>query len=350
MCKTRSAKVLLVAFILCLSSMFLAPISAAQRSVQAVEEEEMINISDAINLVDTTLNSVEEIQSILGDLMMVAIHLGHGSYSTIQRALMNDDFQEYINEIDLVVESTEYNGFKMLDDSIESIAVRQMRKSFRIKGVDMTQTSLGLDDIDLDISTPQPARLAVVFISEAMAIAEQARVTYIEYFIRLKHLPTPNRKIDRQDDDLLPIDQGMALLQFVTSYIEGLFRQLVQFKGAIIYVNDSSSETMRVIMDSQLRSFLDTVDLDLDMSNWGMGFDILKSSTGTITIRLNGKPLVVEKVDITLAGLGLDREDLNILTIPAAEEALEDIEGAMDLLMSTYETYYGYLAYLATSK
>jgi hypothetical protein len=86
---------------------------------------------------------------------------------------------------------------------------------------------------------------------------------------------------------------------------------------------------------------------------------MLNSSTGSMTIRLTqhpqlgglrGKPLVIEKVDVTLAGLGLDREDFNIRTIQSAEQAMEDIEGAMDLLLSTYQTYYGYLNYLETSK
>ncbi len=348
MCKTRSAKVLLVAFILCLSSMFLAPISVAQKSVQAVEEDETINISDAVNLVDITLNGVEEIQSTLRDLMHVATDLGYRSYPDIQRALMNAWFQDQMNEIDLVVESTEYNGFIMLDGLIESIAVRQMRKSFRIEGIAMTQTSLGLDGVDLDISTSQSARQAMEFLGEAMAIAEQARLTYIEYFIRLKHLPTPNRRIDRQDDDLLCIDEGMHLIQYAGMAIQNIFRNLAYLKGAIISVNNSSSETIRMVVDSQLHYSLS--DIDLQANSDFLGFEILSSSTGTVTVRLEGKQLVIEKVDITLTGLGLDREDLNIRTIPAAEQALEDIEGAMDLLLSIYQTYEGYWYYLATSE
>ncbi len=355
MCKTRNAKVLLVVFLFCVCSIFLTRTSTAQQHVPpvrtAAEQDDMINISDAINLVDTMLNGLDEInQSILRDLMYMASRSAYGSYSNIEMALANADFQDYLNEIDLVAESTEYNGFKMLDGLIESIAVRQMRKSFRIEGVDMTKAGLGLDGDNLDISTPQSASQAMEFLGEARAIGEQAMHTYIEYFISLKHLPEPNRRIDRQDDDLLNIDEGMGLIDHHVLIILGeIYDNIRNLKvEATKSASSSLSEAQRTIIDAGFQEGLNEID---SLANRDyLGLEMLNSSTGSMTVRLKGKPLVIEKVDVTLAGLGLDREDLNIRTIQSAEQALEDLEGATDLLLSIYLTYGDYINYLETSE
>lgn len=362
MYKTRNAKVLLVFFLFCVCSIFLTPTSAAQQHVPpvqaAAEQDEMMDISDAINLVDATLDGLHEINSILRGLMSMARRSAYGSYSNIQRAQMNADFQEYMNEIDLAVESTEYNGFKMLDGLIESIAVRQMHKSFRIIGIDMSQAGLGLDGDNLDISTPQSARQTMEFLGQAIAIGTQAEYqTYTEYFIRLRHLPVPNRRIDRQDDDLLSIDEGMDLLSYTSWILDAILNNITSSKmEAILSSRGVYTSAQMTNADAVFQELLDEIDSLANMDYFGL--QMLNSSTGSMTVRLNqhpqlggikGKPLVIEKVDVTLAGLGLDREDLNIRTIQSAEQAMEDLKGAMDLLLSTYQTYCGYLNYLETS-
>jgi len=270
---------------------------------------------------------------------------------------MNADFQDYMNEIDLVAESTEYNGFKMLDGLIESIAVRQTRKSFRINGVDMTRIGLGLDGDNLDISTPQSARQTMEFLGEAIAIGEQVRCTYVGYFIRFNHLPEPNRRIDRQDDDLLSTDQGIDLIECTLTILDAILNKVHELRMIAAHsARHPLSAAQRHLEDIHFQNVLNEIDSLAEMGFWG--FKMLNGSTGSVTVRLNehpqsggqrGKPLVIEKVDVTLAGLGLDRVDLNIRTIQSAEQALEDIEPARDLLLSTYLTYCGYLDYLETS-
>ncbi len=362
MCKAGHAKGLLVVFLFCVCSIFLTPTSAAQQHVPpvraAAEQDDMINISDAIDLVDTVLDGFGEIDLILRDLMYMASCSAYGSYSDIQRALMNADFQDYMNEIDLAAESTEYNGFKMLDGLIESVSVRQMPKSFEIKGVDMTKTGLGLDADNLDISTVESAKQATEFLGEAIATETQAEDTYIEYFIRLNHLLPPNRRIDRQDDDLLNIDEGIHLVEYVLSILDAIDEGLMQSKYlAVMSSQDWLTSAQRTITDAQFQEILNVIDSLAEMDY--LGLEMLNSSTGSMTVRLTqhpqlgglkGKPLVIEKVDVTLAGLGLDREDLNIRTIQSAEQALEDTEAARDLLLSTSQTYWGYIIYLTTSK
>lgn len=351
MCKTRSAKVLSVVFLFVTWWSSLTPTSAVQQHVPpvraATEQNDMINISDAINLVDTMLNGLDDIDSILSDLIHVASRSAYGSYSNIQRALMNADFQAWMNEIDLAAKSTEYNGFKMLDGLIESVSVRQMRKSFEIKGIDMTKIGLGLDGGNLDISTPQSAKLATEFLGEAIAIGTQAARTYVEYFIRLKHLP--NRRIDRQDDDLLNIDEGIDLIECALMILGTIFDNVIELNIiATVSANERFSSAQRIICDAQFQFELDIID-SLAETNY-LGLKMLNNSTGSMTVRLKGKPLVIEKVDVTLTGLGLDREDLNIRTIQSTEQAMEDIEGAMDLLLSTYQTYCSYMDYLEASE
>lgn len=363
MCKTRSAKVLLVVFLFVTWWNSLTPTSAAQQHVPPIqaagEQDEMIDINDAIELVDITLDGLEDIRSILRDLRRVATRSAYGSYSSTQRAQMNADFQEYINEIDLVVENTEYDGFKMLDGSIESIAVRQMRKSFRIEGIDMTQAGLGLDGDDLDISTLQSARQAVEFLDEVAAMGTQAWFTYIEYSIRLRHLP--NRKIDRQDDDLLSIDEGIGLLRHTYNTLSMINQEISQISQLIALAAMAPGGTLQdpqglLILDAMFQG-LNEIDSFAEMNYFGIG--MLSSSTGSITIRLDqhpksggarGKPLVIEKIDVTVAGLGLDGDNLDISTPQSARQTLEFVGEAMDLLRSALITYGGYLNYLETSE
>ncbi len=357
MCKTGNAKVWLVVLLFCVCSIFLTPTSAAKQPVPpAAEQDDMMDISEAVNLVDTTLDGLMDIHSILRDLRYMASRSASGSYSSTQRALANVYFQALMNEIDLVAESTEYNGFKMLDGLIESIAVRQTRNSFRIKGVDMTKAGLALDGDNLDISTLQSARLTMDFLLEAIAIAIQAEQTYIEYFISLEHLPEPNRRIDRLDDDLLTIENGIYLVGHSFMIMDIILDYVMHARfRAGTSSQEGHTPAQRTMMDAGFQEILDEIDSFAKMDYLDWGFEMLSSSTGSVTIRLNqhpqlggikGGPLVIQKVDLTLVGLGLDREDLNIRTIQSAEQAMEDLVEARDLLLSTWLTYNDYLSYL----
>ena len=92
------------------------------------------NAQDGISLVQTGEGALAEVGNILLRLRELSVQSANGSVSTTDRATLDEEFQELVDEIDRIARATEFNGIKLLDGSQSTISF---------------QVGIGVTDIDL---------------------------------------------------------------------------------------------------------------------------------------------------------------------------------------------------------
>ena len=116
------------------------------------------NASDAISMVQTFEGAASSISKILTQMAELATASANGVYSDEQKAIMQGQFKDSANEINKIVDSTEFNGNKLLSDNGRTISISMSNGST----IDIATADLTFDAKGLDLTTEPGAALAFV--------------------------------------------------------------------------------------------------------------------------------------------------------------------------------------------
>lgn len=144
----------------------------------AVLKQGARNAQDGISLLQTMEGAMSTIDNILVRMKQLAEQASTESYSSAQRSLMNQEFDEISGEIERIATSTEFNGINMLNSATGSVTITFGDSSDNIS-VDMTDVSesgLGIDS--LNISTAASAQAALSTLDSAISTKDTARARF----------------------------------------------------------------------------------------------------------------------------------------------------------------------------
>jgi flagellin len=113
----------------------------------AVLQQGSRNAQDGISMLQTMEGAMGTIDNALVRMRQLAEQASTGSYSSAQRIIMNNEFQEMADEVDRIASSTEFNGISMLDNTID-VTIRfgtADDDQITVTGADMTKTGLGIE-------------------------------------------------------------------------------------------------------------------------------------------------------------------------------------------------------------
>jgi flagellin len=82
------------------------------------------NAMDGVSLVQIGEGALDEVGGILIRLREVAIQSANGSVSSHDRATLDDEFRELVDEIDRIGRATEFNGIKLLDGAASTVLMQ----------------------------------------------------------------------------------------------------------------------------------------------------------------------------------------------------------------------------------
>jgi flagellin len=99
------------------------------------------NANDGISMVQTAEGALGEVSSILVRLRELAVQSANGTTSDADKATLNAEFGDLVNEINRIGRSTEFNNIKLMDGSSASV-------SFQIG----FGTTTGIDTISVSLS------------------------------------------------------------------------------------------------------------------------------------------------------------------------------------------------------
>lgn len=132
------------------------------RVLQATQELE--NLQTGVNLVQTAEGGLESQAAGTARLRELATQAANGTLTEEQRAAINNEAQQIIEQIGTTAEQTEFNGTQLLNGTAETIELGAEGGN-QVNINESTVESLGLDEIDL--STQEGAAAALDTIATA---------------------------------------------------------------------------------------------------------------------------------------------------------------------------------------
>ncbi len=146
----------------------------------AVFQQAARNALDGISMMQTMEGAMATIDDKLVRMQQLAEQAATGSYSSAQRAIMENEFVEMREEIDRVAAATKFNGIKMLDNSA-SVAIQVGKAStdnISLTGSNMTSASGGLNITGLTIGNVTSAKAALTGLDTAINTKDNARAQF----------------------------------------------------------------------------------------------------------------------------------------------------------------------------
>jgi flagellin len=115
------------------------------------------NANDAISMIQTADGAMVEVTNMLHRMQELALQASSGTMSTTDQAALDVEFQALDDQIDLIATSTEWNGTKLLDGSLNASAA----SSFQI-GANASQTiSITFADLNTDFGATEESQAGV---------------------------------------------------------------------------------------------------------------------------------------------------------------------------------------------
>jgi flagellin len=144
------------------------------------------NAQDGISLLQTMEGAMQTIDDLLVRMKQLAEQAATGVYSTAQRTIMDNEFDELASEIDRLAGSSEFNGINMLNNSASvSVHFGGATDAISISGKIMTTAGLGLSAASIATATSAVAALSTV--DSAITIAGTARADFGAKMNRLEN-------------------------------------------------------------------------------------------------------------------------------------------------------------------
>ena len=137
------------------------------------------NAQDGISLTQTGEGALNEVSSILIRMRELSIQASNGTVSDADKATLNQEFTDLINEIDRIAASTTFNGVSLLDGTGSTITFQvgtgttQGIDTIQLSTSDTLASTLGLST--LDIGSGGAPTVAVALLDEAINSVSRVR-------------------------------------------------------------------------------------------------------------------------------------------------------------------------------
>ncbi|MFQ6035911.1 MAG: flagellin [Sedimentisphaerales bacterium] len=154
----------------------------------AVLQQGARNAQDGISLVQVAEGGMQTIDDLLVRMKQLAEQAATGVYSSAQRAIMDNEFDELADEIERIAGAAEFNGISLLNSASGTVSVvfGGSSDAITIDMVDMTKSGLGIDV--LNINTAASAQAALSGLDSAINTANTARADFGAKMNRLENV------------------------------------------------------------------------------------------------------------------------------------------------------------------
>ena len=136
------------------------------------------NAQDGVSLVQSAEGALAEVNSNLDRMRELAVQAANGTYSDEDRAIIDVEFQELIEEIDRISQTTSFNGTQLLDGVQDSVPIQvgfEAGETIEIELVDTSSAGLGIDIPDFDLSSIENANEVLDDIDSATNVVNRVR-------------------------------------------------------------------------------------------------------------------------------------------------------------------------------
>ncbi len=173
----------------------------------AVLQQGARNAQDGISLLQTAEGGMQNIDNLLVRMKQLAEQASTGTYSSAQRSIMDNEFDELAAEITRIAGSAEFNGTSLLNSATGSIAVNfgDTSDQITVNMKDMTASGLSIDTLNIDTAASAQATLASL--DTAISEATTARA---DFGSKMNRLSTTVEVLGIQAENLLTAESRIS--------------------------------------------------------------------------------------------------------------------------------------------
>lgn len=128
------------------------------------------NANDGISLIQTAEGALDETTNILQRMRELAIQSANGIYDDANRATLDAEVQQLIQELDRIAKTTTFNGQPLLDGSMGDVDLQvgsQANQTIRIDIQAMDSKTLGMGSVSVDmLSSEVTANLSALTLND----------------------------------------------------------------------------------------------------------------------------------------------------------------------------------------
>jgi len=180
----------------------------------AVLQQGARNAMDGISMLQTFEGAMGTMDEALVRMKQLAEQAATGSYSSAQRIIMDNEFDEMAAEIDRIAGATAFNGNTLLNSATATVAIQfgaADTDKVNITGCDMTSSALGLNAAS--ITSAENAQSALATISTAITSKDTARAMF---GYKMNRLESTISVINNQAENLMAAESRISDVDVAT--------------------------------------------------------------------------------------------------------------------------------------
>ena len=180
----------------------------------AVLQQGSRNAMDGISMLQTFEGAMGTMDEALVRMKQLAEQAATGSYSSAQRAIMDNEFDEMAAEIDRIANATAFNGNTLLNSATATVSIQfgaAATDKVDITGTDMQGSALGLTTASL--TTAASAQAALATIASAITSKDTSRAMF---GYKMNRLQSTISVINNQAENLLAAESRISDVDVAT--------------------------------------------------------------------------------------------------------------------------------------
>jgi len=211
----------------------------------AVLQQGARNAQDGISMLQTMEGAMGTIDDALVRMKQLAEQAATGSYSSAQRAIMNNEFDEMANEIERIATSTEFNGIKMLNSASGSVSIvfGDSTDTLAIDMTDMTKSGLGISTLSIDKAAS--AQTALTTLDTAISTKDTARA---QFGYKMNRLESTVQVLNIQAENLRTSESRISDVDVATEMAEMTRNQVLANAGVAMLAQANTMPQMALTL------------------------------------------------------------------------------------------------------
>jgi flagellin len=182
------------------------------------------NTEDGISFIQTAEGSLQEMHAILHRVRELSIEASNGIYSNADRAQLQVEVDQLVEEVDRIANTTEFNRFKILDGSRSSMRFHiGANADQNMKVLVKTMTSSALKVKGISLSTPAKANETLARIDSAVDEVSRLRANFGAWQNRLEHtsrnLSVAAENLQAAESRIRDTDMAAEMVKFTRTRI-----------------------------------------------------------------------------------------------------------------------------------
>lgn len=211
----------------------------------AVLQQGARNAQDGISLLQTAEGGMQNIDNLLVRMKQLAEQAATGTYTSDQRAIMDNEFGELGEEIDRIAGSAEFNGTSLLNSATGTISVNfgGSGDQISIDMKDVTQSGLGIDALTITSDTSAQAALATLDTAIGNATTYRA-----DFGAKMNRLTTTVEVLGIQAENLMAAESRISDVDAATEMATMTRNQVLAQAGVAMLAQANAMPTMALTL------------------------------------------------------------------------------------------------------